>query len=245
MGTPKSDADLLQDYTDYHQRLDRLAFPILQSNVNACPRQKLDDGVRWHLLSDYPQNLRPEVQRQFGFEGPDDNSTRVFFIRPDSLAATHNIAVGDTPSEIPELAPDQSDLICHYPLQIRFEPNANAYAGDGAIIVTSGLIRSLSDEQLSLVIAHELAHHVLGHVREAYSEANELDADRQAIYYMRAAGLDYESAARSWAATAQPHKGRTRVLDNSKARRENFETVLDEIDAQNAKTTTTSALGRK
>ena len=62
------------------------------------------------------------------------------------------------------------------------------------IFVTTGLMEHIDDLPLSLIIAHELAHNVLGHVGEEISTDNEQAADRWAVFILARAGLDYEKA---------------------------------------------------
>ncbi|MBI3615380.1 MAG: A/G-specific adenine glycosylase [Candidatus Omnitrophica bacterium] len=54
-----------------------------------------------------------------------------------------------------------------YPVhfQVEDDPQVNAYAGPGQIVVTTGLLRFIvSDDELAVVMAHELAHLTKGHI---------------------------------------------------------------------------------
>lgn len=82
----------------------------------------------------------------------------------------------------------------------------NAAAVDGSrIIVFTGLAARLEcDSELALVLAHELSHIMRGHHREEGASAHrqreqELEADRDAIRLLAAAGFDTGAALTIWA----------------------------------------------
>ena len=55
---------------------------------------------------------------------------------------------------------------CDYEVELVFHESINAWAApEGKVYVTTGLMRFIqSDEELALVLGHELAHHVMGHI---------------------------------------------------------------------------------
>jgi len=56
-------------------------------------------------------------------------------------------------------------ITCGYPLSLADSDSINAYADGKGIFITRGMMRFVeSDEELALVIAHELAHNTKGHV---------------------------------------------------------------------------------
>ncbi|MCF6292413.1 MAG: M48 family metallopeptidase [Robiginitomaculum sp.] len=56
-------------------------------------------------------------------------------------------------------------IICGYPLSLADSDSINAYANGKGIFVTRGMMRfAESDEELALIISHELAHNTEGHV---------------------------------------------------------------------------------
>lgn len=83
----------------------------------------------------------------------------------------------------------------------------NAVA-DGAVVqLTTGVIQEAQDDgELAFIIAHEMAHNILGHRKwldqVGRSAANvrkaEIEADRLGLRLMRAAGYDPMAAARFW-----------------------------------------------
>ena len=89
-------------------------------------------------------------------------------------------------------------------------PQSNAFSvGSGTIVITRGLVVSLSSEaQFAYVVAHEMAHQILGHTNKALAESKELDvtpafyfdvdseadADRLALYIVGQARYDISQA---------------------------------------------------
>ncbi len=56
---------------------------------------------------------------------------------------------------------------CDYPVVLDNSAKVNAYADGKSIIVTRGIMRfAESDDELALVVAHELAHNVMGHIQK-------------------------------------------------------------------------------
>lgn len=65
---------------------------------------------------------------------------------------------------IQELVPD---LVCDYPVVLVESDAINAYADGSAAYLTNGMVRfTESDEELQVVIAHELAHNLEGHLTD-------------------------------------------------------------------------------
>lgn len=62
---------------------------------------------------------------------------------------------------------------CNFPVRVEHESNAiNAYADGRQIVITRGIIRfAENDEELALVIGHELAHNALTHVSKLRQNA--------------------------------------------------------------------------
>lgn len=57
------------------------------------------------------------------------------------------------------------DKICGYPVILAESDTVNAYADGKKIIITKGMMRFARDDQdLALVIAHELGHNLMGHI---------------------------------------------------------------------------------
>ena len=54
--------------------------------------------------------------------------------------------------------------VCDMPIIIKEDSIINAFADGSQIIVTKGMMRFIEDDELALVIGHEMAHNTLGHV---------------------------------------------------------------------------------
>jgi hypothetical protein len=58
------------------------------------------------------------------------------------------------------------DLICDYPVIVGPGDEVNAYADGNKVVIQKGLMRfAESDEEIALVVAHELAHNAMTHVQ--------------------------------------------------------------------------------
>jgi hypothetical protein len=54
---------------------------------------------------------------------------------------------------------------CDYPVQMQQNTQLNAYADGSKIVMYSGMVRfAATDEELALIVAHELAHNMRGHI---------------------------------------------------------------------------------
>ncbi len=92
--------------------------------------------------------------------------------------------------------------ICATELVVLVDPRRNAFfdmEGSGTLLATSSLVRTISDEELAFVIAHELAHHIAGHSiadtdDEELAEQIEIEADRIALFLMARSGYDLNAA---------------------------------------------------
>jgi predicted Zn-dependent protease len=57
------------------------------------------------------------------------------------------------------------EKICGYPVVLRESDAVNAYADGKRIIITKGMMRfAQQDQELALVVAHELGHNLMGHL---------------------------------------------------------------------------------
>ncbi|HEX6859849.1 MAG TPA: M48 family metalloprotease [Caulobacteraceae bacterium] len=87
---------------------------------------------------------------------------------------------------------------CAYLVQVRPSGEANAWADGRSVTVSSAAVRYLArDEDLALIMGHELAHNLLRHP-VAISRSQEREADRVGIYLAARAGYDVSGAADFW-----------------------------------------------
>ena len=57
-----------------------------------------------------------------------------------------------------------AESMCKYPIGLVFDSQVNAFADGENVIVTSGLMRALTDSQVQVVVAHEIAHNLRRHI---------------------------------------------------------------------------------
>jgi len=121
----------------------------------------------------------------------------------------------------------RSDTACDYPASVFFSQDVNGHTNGDEVFITSALMQTVPDDvNLALIVAHEMAHAIAGHIDETPSQALELEADRMALVLMDNAGYDIDAAIAYWAEAAHPHRD---LQDNSNshpsitARFENFQ----------------------
>lgn len=72
--------------------------------------------------------------------------------------------ISDGGSEICRNLSNGKKIGCNYPIKLLDGDDVNAFADGSAVYINSGLLRFVeSDDELALVIGHELAHNLLGH----------------------------------------------------------------------------------
>jgi len=119
-----------------------------------------------------------------------------------------------------------SETACDYPTSVFHSNEVNGHTNGEEVFITSQLMRLVADDvNLALIVAHEMAHAIAGHMEQTPSQDLELEADRMALIMLERAGYDIESAITYWADAVHPHRERQ---DNStshptiQARYENF-----------------------
>jgi hypothetical protein len=148
------------------------------------------------------------------------------FIQLSNAAAQKNavrlrLASGQTLTVMPQ-------TVCEFPTLLVRTPEINAAADGRVLAITSGLFElTRSDDELALILGHELAHNLLGHLKGAtvsekpsgildafmratigvavaktvtppYSAENEKEADYAGLYLMARAGYDITAAESFW-----------------------------------------------
>lgn len=97
------------------------------------------------------------------------------------------------------------ETLCGYPVNLFFSEQINGHTDGEEVWITSELMRSLPrDEDLALVIAHEMAHAIAGHMDQSPTKALELEADRMALTMLARAGYDFAAAVENWAFAPHP-----------------------------------------
>jgi hypothetical protein len=210
-------------------------WPILTANSGLCPKIRAAIGVKTHNLKSYPKRLRSAAGRVLGA----DETSRIFHIADGSPAAFAGFKRGDiilndggAPAKLDGDSWDtvladnivnvrrggeditikvEPTTTCDYNLQLRNSAAVNAYADGRNITVTSGLMEFVkNDDELALIIGHELAHNSMGHIRKSvsnfilsfggtrYTRPFESEADYVGLYYMVRAGYSPEGVESFW-----------------------------------------------
>lgn len=98
------------------------------------------------------------------------------------------------------------ETICGYPVNVFFDERVNGHTDGEAVWVTSELMRTVADDvNLSLIVAHEMAHAIAGHMALTPDKSLELLADRMALVMMARAGLDIDRAVTYWDNAVHPY----------------------------------------
>lgn len=216
-------------YLEHNDRLQTLARKILSANSQDCARTRMDVNIQPARLKDLPESLRPIAKVEFGF----DEQTRVLW-----ADARTGVQLGDVleregnPAKLLNSQFDPATLqvlrqgevitpkletqnLCHYPVKLRYSAAINAYATGRSIIVTTAMMDFASDQELALVIGHELAHNTQGHLRKVLqnrvlalgfpvlTRQFESEADYVGLYYMAHAGFEVEGASDFWRRLSQ------------------------------------------
>lgn len=220
------------EMTTLRERLMRVAHPVMKENADICKTTRFDIGASTHTLKSYSKTLRPGAERELGAR---DEPT-LNFVRPGSPADRSGLQTGDVLLDengkhvaLPTAKFDEHETltrmrngqespvaltperICGYDIKLKMTPTINAYATGKSIIVTSGMINFVnSDDELALIIGHELAHNEMGHVRKIvtnillsgfatrYTRPFESEADYVGMYYMARAGYALENVEQIW-----------------------------------------------
>ncbi len=224
----------LTEWDSMAERLLRVGRPILLANEALCPKTGQDIGVLTHSQKSYDKRLRKGSERELGV-GED---TEIFHIAIDGPAHKAGLRRGDiirnekgaalrSAQTLKALEEGQSlqldrdgvvseleikgDTACAYNLRLSQSAAINAYADGRNITLTTGMMRFIeSDEELALIVGHELAHNTMGHIRKIignyilsglatrYTRPFESEADYVGLYYAKRAGYDINGVEDFW-----------------------------------------------
>ena len=210
-------------------------WPVLTANADLCPKVRAAIGVKTHILKSYPKRLRSAAGRVLGA----DDTSRIFHIADGSPASLAGFKRGDIilndAGEPAKLDGNSWDALladktvnvrrgtdniaitveptsaCDYTLKLSSSGVINAYADGRNITITSGMMAfAKSDDELALIIGHELGHNTMGHIRKIignyifsfggtrYTRPFESEADYVGLYYMTRAGYSPKGAENFW-----------------------------------------------
>ena len=251
----------LKNYMADYRRLQDIALPILKANTQFCKKRGIDIGAYTLSEKDLPKALR-------GKDGSVDlKSPAIVYSRDDALPkGAVLLDEKGKPIAVSKLNPDVADItirkggevkraritpadICGYPVRLKYTPAINAYADGRHITVTTGMMDFANDEELALIIGHELAHNTHGHIRKivqntilgfgrgTFARQFESEADYVGLYYSARAGYPIDTAKQFWRNLA---KVSVKSLDNPKThpitpeRYVRLENAVKEIKAKQA-----------
>ena len=211
------------------------AWPVLTANADLCPKVRPAIGVKTHSLESYPKRLRSTSRTVLGA----DETIRILHIAKDSPAASAGFKRGDIilndASEPAKLDSDSWKTIlsdnfvkvrrgdkdirlmvepvtaCDYKPRLISSTAINAYADGRNITFTTAMMEfTQSENELAMIIGHELAHNTMGHIRKVignyifslgatrYTRPFESEADYVGLYYLARAGYSTEGVEDFW-----------------------------------------------
>jgi len=230
--TEKQETETFERFLAMSKRLDRVSALLLGANGDLCPKTRADLGLVTHSQKSYPKHLRPAALRRLeagethtvlfvrnggpadraGIRTGDillDNEGRPVSATDDNHRETSNLRIRrfglDTEFEI------DTKSTCAYAARLKISGAINAYANGRSITVTTAMMEfAKTDEELALIIGHELAHNTMGHVPKAIwntvisgfatrtTRPFESEADYVGLYYMARAGYDLTGVEDFW-----------------------------------------------
>ena len=212
-----------------------VGWPILKANAELCPKIRNSIGIRTHTLKAYSKRLRTSAGRVLGA----DETPRIFHVVKGSPADKAGLKRGDVilgndgePAKFgseswkEDLANKQikirrgteemsvnitPEMVCDYNLVLSNSSAINAFADGRNITMTTGMMDFVeTDDELALIIGHELAHNTMGHIRKAitnyvitlggtrYTRPFESEADYVGLYYLTRAGYSPDNVDNFW-----------------------------------------------
>ena len=223
------------------ERLLRVARPVLLANADLCPKTRPDLGLMIHSEDSYPKELRIGARRELGagemptvFKiapgGPADGvlqpGDRIDIDGKAADASTLRRWLDEQPGGPVTLSVQRGqrartvslspETVCASRVRLRPSSAINAYADGRHITFTTGMLDFVeSDDELALIVGHELAHNTMGHIRKAvgnfilsgfatrYTRPFESEADYVGLYYMVRAGFDPDGVEDFWRRLAE------------------------------------------
>ena len=246
------------------QRVADTAWRIAARNADSCTKIWAALGVSLQHVSQYAPAYRAAAQAAFGLDGADlasksgEQKTAASYdavsaamaaleTLPEQKAAELSIERGGQRLDV-SVTPKN---VCRSRVELAPGNAINANANGLVAQISGRLVNWVqSDDELALVIAHEMAHNLMGHPKTLSEKSAlsglatslglsgraqrqmELDADRMGIIMAATAGYNYKIAPDFWArlnsnaplaaflATSHP---------TTRTRRENAQRVVDEL----------------
>jgi len=222
------------EWSEMSDRLLRVSRPILLANHELCPNTLSNIGLKTHALKDYNKRLRDGAQRELEVT----SEPTIFQIAQGSPAEKADLRAGDIIRNTKGKALNDSDIYkalakgdalkkdrggslsslkvipdiaCGYRVRLAQSSAVNAYADGYNITITTGMMTFVeNDEELALIIGHEMAHNTMGHVRKIignyilsglstrHTRQFESEADYVGLYFAKRAGYNIENVEDFW-----------------------------------------------
>jgi len=219
-------------------RLMNVAWPVIEKNAMLCEKIRPAIGVKTHNNRTYGKTLRETSRRVLSTQNrpslshiiPDSPADKAGLRVGDILLSAENIPVRETSEDFwGQLKPSQAvsinierggarqavlinaTEICNYKLRLRPSLAINAYADGRNITVTSGMMNfAANDDELAMIVGHELAHNTMGHIRKIignrilsgnarrFTRPFESEADYVGLYYQVRAGYSPDNVEDFW-----------------------------------------------
>ncbi|WP_233345590.1 M48 family metallopeptidase [Litorimonas taeanensis] len=224
----------LTEWDSMAERLLRVGRPILIANEALCPHTGQDMGILTHSFKTYDKRWREASARELGageepsifhiaIDGPAHKAglRRGDIIRDENGRALDVLDIQQAMREKETLFIDRKGARlpldvntvegCGYGLRLSQNADINAFADGRHITINTGMMEfAESDEELAMIVGHELAHNTMGHIRKIvsnmilsgfssrYTRPFESEADYVGMYYAQRAGVNIESVESFW-----------------------------------------------
>ncbi len=188
----KQKALVIEQYMTETVRANKVAAPILRANHALCARQGYRTGALFWSTESFNREYASIARDQFGltktptimFVTPNTPSQKAGLKAGDVIRAVNGIAIeddDDMQQALTKVTDGKYELlvdrkgtarpvrmtgvpVCDYPVNVDFSDyNVNAYADGQSIKISRGMMRFANDNELAVVIGHELAHNNMDH----------------------------------------------------------------------------------
>lgn len=219
------------------ERLMRVSAPIMKANMELCRKTRFDIGATTHNLRSYSKRMRPAAAREFGATeemtiynvrsgspadkaglrrgdillSPTQKPMSVYSKRFQTVLEESANALRVKRGDDVFTVSVEPEKICNYPVKLSQTSTINAYANGKTITMTAGMMNFVKDDnELALIIGHELGHNTMGHIRKIvtnmilslggtrYTRPFESEADYVGMYYMVRAGYNPSNVEDVW-----------------------------------------------
>ncbi len=245
-------------WLDHSKRLAQIGSRLLVNNAALCgshlrflgwiAASRADLRLVFPDSDEFSRHLREAMARRYEI----GDLSKVIYVLPASPGARSGIRLGDvllSNLQLPDGQPLDVEIVrdgelhvitvdyvpqCGYSFSVLLSDEIAAFA-DGTIIqVAIGMLRfAQSDDDLAIVLAHELAHNILAyHLAHRATMQIELEADYVAVYLAARAGFDISGVTnflRRWAAWSPGEIDRRRSHPGTAERVVRVEATIAEV----------------